>query len=148
MNTAKIKLLVGGVLILGGLGTLGYMAADANASFALDVKQYLESPEKYSHRGLRLAGRATADSWVQDGNVHTFRVEDLTDSSRVVPVRYVGTVPDTFEEGANVIVEGKMDEGGTLQATLVMAQCPSKYESVKTEEDLRRITHDKPMAER
>lgn len=134
MNTAKLKLLVGGVLIASALGYLGYLAADANAAYAIGLKQYAETPEKFSGRGLRIAGKTAGGSWKKEGNVHTFVVHDLESCSISMPVRYEGTVPDTFREGGNVIVEGRIDDTGTFRPTLVMAQCPSKYEAKKSNE--------------
>ncbi len=134
MNTAKIKLLVGGVLIAGGLGYLGYLAADASAAYAIGLKQYADAPDRYAGRGLRLAGKVAGGSWKQEGNVHTFVAHDLETCSVSIPVRYEGTLPDTFREGGNVIVEGKLDDTGTFRPTLVMAQCPSKYDSTKQNE--------------
>lgn len=134
MNTAKIKLLVGGVLIVSGLGYLGYLAADANAAYAIGLKQFTDTPETFSGRGLRIAGKTAGGSWKQEGNVHTFVVHDLKTCDVSMPVRYEGTLPDTFRDGGNVIVEGKFDDQGTFRPTLVMAQCPSKYDETKQDE--------------
>src|SRR5688500_11124646 len=134
MNTAKIKLLVGGVLIAGGLGYLGYKAADANAAYALGLKQYEDQRATFAGRGLRLAGKVAGGTYKQEANVHTFLVHDLATCGVSMPVRYEGTLPDTFREGGNVIIEGKFDEAGTYRPTLVMAQCPSKYDATKQNE--------------
>lgn len=138
MNTAKIKLLVGGLLIAGGIGYLGFLAADANAQFALDVKQYLDAPDKFGHRGLRLAGQCVKGTWKEEQGNHQFVVQDLIDHDRTVPVRFDGTIPDTFKDDSNVIVEGRMGEDGTFVATNVMAQCPSKYEAM-TEAEMQAL---------
>jgi cytochrome c-type biogenesis protein CcmE len=42
-------------------------------------------------------------------------------------VNYRGALPDTFEKGAEVIVEGRMD-GTAFTAKTLMTKCPSKYE--------------------
>jgi len=37
-------------------------------------------------------------------------------------------VPDTFKPGAEVIVEGRMEQGGAFNAKTLMTKCPSKYQ--------------------
>jgi cytochrome c-type biogenesis protein CcmE len=44
-----------------------------------------------------------------------------------VPVRYAGTVPDTFKDRAEVVLKGQLKDG-SFQATEISAKCPSKYQ--------------------
>ena len=37
--------------------------------------------------------------------------------------------PDLFKDGAEVVVEGKLGEGGDFHATNLLAKCPSKFEA-------------------
>ena len=135
MNTAKMKLLVGGVLIAGGLGYLGMLSVSQAGQYAIGVKDYVTEPARWQGKGLRLAGRTVAGSWKTDGNQHVFAVveppakEGEAAGSTPIPVRFVGTMPDTFKEGMDVIVAGRMD-GQTFVATEVMTQCASKYQGV------------------
>ena len=46
-----------------------------------------------------------------------------------VPVRYHGVVPDTFVDDADVVVEGRLAPDGHFDATILLAKCPSKYET-------------------
>jgi cytochrome c-type biogenesis protein CcmE len=43
-------------------------------------------------------------------------------------VNYKGALPDTFKEGAEVVVTGTLHESGTMAATDVLAKCASRYE--------------------
>ncbi len=130
MNTAKLKLVVGGVLIATGLGTLGFFSVQETAQYAVDVREYLARPQAFGGRGLRLSGISAKDTWQVERNLHRFDVAERTDLSQAIPVRFEGTMPDTFREGAEVIVEGKMGADGTFVATQVIPQCASKYEGV------------------
>ena len=40
MNTAKLKLLVGGVLIASGVGYMAYLSAQTTGQYALGVAEY------------------------------------------------------------------------------------------------------------
>ena len=48
-----------------------------------------------------------------------------------VPVVYHGSdpVPDTFKDGASVLVEGTAGPNGTFVGKKIQAKCASKYES-------------------
>jgi cytochrome c-type biogenesis protein CcmE len=44
-------------------------------------------------------------------------------------VLYRGVAPDTFTDGVDVVVEGRLDRNGTFQATTLLAKCASRYEN-------------------
>ena len=53
-----------------------------------------------------------------------------TAAASSMPVLY-GTLetPDMFQDGAEVVLEGRMADGATFVADNVMAKCPSKFEA-------------------
>lgn len=52
----------------------------------------------------------------------------ITDGTHTLPVSYHGVIPDTFVDGADVVVKGQLEQG-TFVANTLLAKCPSKYES-------------------
>lgn len=44
-------------------------------------------------------------------------------------VEYGGVVPDIFTDGVEAVVEGKLSEDDVFMADLLLAKCPTKYES-------------------
>jgi cytochrome c-type biogenesis protein CcmE len=44
-------------------------------------------------------------------------------------VVYRGIAPDTFTDGVDVVVEGRMGQDGTFHATTLLAKCASRYEN-------------------
>jgi cytochrome c-type biogenesis protein CcmE len=38
--------------------------------------------------------------------------------------------PDLFKDGAEVVVEGRLEPSGTFHATNLLAKCPSKFEAM------------------
>jgi cytochrome c-type biogenesis protein CcmE len=48
-------------------------------------------------------------------------------------VIYRGIAPDTFTDGVDVVVEGRMGEDGTFHATTLLAKCASRYENAPGE---------------
>ena len=77
---------------------------------------------------LRVAGQVVAGSIDSDasGLLHRFVIEE---GGKTIPVVYNDIVPDTFQDNAEAVVEGILDQHGTFQATFLMAKCPSKYEA-------------------
>jgi cytochrome c-type biogenesis protein CcmE len=55
----------------------------------------------------------------------------LEEQGKAVPVSYVGRdpLPDTFKDGAQALVEGRMRPDGRFEAEGVQAKCASKYEA-------------------
>jgi cytochrome c-type biogenesis protein CcmE len=111
----------------GALGYLFWTGMNDSMVYYLTLEEYKASPPQPGD-GVRLAG------WVKEGSIAgsasggevSFTV---TDGEREMPVRYEGHVPDTFEEGAEVIVEGIFMGGAVFEAASLLAKCPSKYEA-------------------
>jgi cytochrome c-type biogenesis protein CcmE len=76
----------------------------------------------------QLTGRVAEGSHERRGNVHTFRVQERTGGASV-PVRYVGSVPDAFRDGREVIVTVQPGPGGTFvgEKDSLITKCPSKF---------------------
>jgi cytochrome c-type biogenesis protein CcmE len=55
----------------------------------------------------------------------------LEEQGKAIPVSYVGRdpLPDTFKDGAQALVEGRMKPDGRFEAEQVQAKCASKYEA-------------------
>ncbi len=79
-------------------------------------------------KGLRVKGKLVDGSLVaSETNLEkSFRI---VEDGQELEVRYNGLLPDTFKDGAEVLVEGKYTAEGYFLAKTVMAKCPSKYES-------------------
>ena len=77
----------------------------------------------------QLTGRVAKGSYERRGDVHTFRVQERAGGASV-PVKYVGTVPDPFREGREVIVTvSQQTAGGTFvgERDSLITKCPSKF---------------------
>ena len=118
------------VLTLAFLGAVGYLfisGMNDSMVYYLTLEELAVSPPR-TGEGIRLAG------WVKDGSIKGSALDGaiaftMTDGDREMPVRYEGQVPDTFEEGAEVIVEGIFRGRAVFEASSMLAKCPSKYEA-------------------
>ena len=55
----------------------------------------------------------------------------LAQDAKSIPVTYVGTdtLPDTFKDGAQAIVDGDYLANGEFRADKIQAKCASKYQA-------------------
>lgn len=118
------------VLFLGGFGTLLAAGLKQNSVYFLNVAEALAmQPDEIQQ--IRLFGTVAQEELQYDDQsmgVH-FLLADSEDASMRMPVRYRGVVPDLFQPGAEVILEGGyQDQAGFFHATSLMTKCPSKYE--------------------
>jgi len=131
MDARRVKffLLGGGVL-----ATMAFLVSVAvTRSGPNGLSYYLTVPEFLAHagqedRGYRVNGKVVAGSIerLPSGQDVRFVMEGDGASLRVA---YHGIIPDTFVDGADVVVEGSLREDGEFEATTLLAKCPSKYES-------------------
>lgn len=107
-----------------GLATLliGYALQDG-INYFRSPTQVAEAPPLPTEQ-FRIGGLVTENSIkvVGDASV-TFSV---TDGNAIVPVVYVGLLPDLFEEGQGMIGLGRLIDG-TFQATEILAKHDENY---------------------
>ena len=118
-----VTALVTGLAILFGVGLKGSMV------YYLTVGEFLD----------RQGREDLGDNFRVNGNVVTGSIERLTDQpgarfvmtdgTRTLPVIFAKETPDTFVDGSEVVVEGRLGGDGRFTAHTLLAKCPSKYES-------------------
>lgn len=79
--------------------------------------------------GLRIGGDVVPGSINKDLSTQTITFQ-VTDGVKTYPVRYNGIAPDTFTDEVQVVVEGRLQRDGTIEASNVLAKCGSRYEAV------------------
>lgn len=77
-------------------------------------------------QSIRVGGMVVDDSIIRSPDSLETRFE-VTDFEAVVPVVYVGILPDLFGEGQGAVAAGKLDENGVLQASEVLAKHDENY---------------------
>lgn len=130
----RTKFLAGGLLILGSAGVL-------MASSIKDTGQYFLTPSELSAKvaddpsfrdnGVKIGAKAVPGTIRRDpsGRSLSFVMVDMHDSTKTYPVVYRGIAPDTFTDGVEVVVEGRLGADGTFRATTLLAKCASRYEN-------------------
>ena len=116
---------LGVVLSMGFLVVVG-VQQEGGLFYYLSVTEFLEAEGRETN-GFRVNGKVTEGSIERRATGQDVAFV-MTDGTSSLQVSYHGIIPDTFVDGADVVVEGRMD-GATFQADLLLAKCPSKYES-------------------
>lgn len=122
-----VKYVVLSLAFLLAVGYLFFSGMKDSMVYYLTMEELHRTPPG-SGKGVRIAG------WVKEGSISGSPLDGkisftLTDGSREMPVKYDGQVPDTFEGGAEVVVEGIYRGKPVFEAGSMLAKCPSKYEA-------------------
>jgi cytochrome c-type biogenesis protein CcmE len=127
MQAMKTKLMIGGGIVLAAVLFLAYAGSGDSWVKYLSVDEYTAEPANRPLR-VRLHGTVAEEGLEADAGLMQANFSIQGDST-AVPVTFSGIVPDMFQAGAEVVVEGKLDENGVFQADTLLTKCASKYES-------------------
>ena len=130
-KNSRITYIVLSLLFLGGLGSLIISSLSENSVYFLNVGEILAMEVKQAPSHARIFGTvAEGFERSKTSTQLTFTLVDKFDPSKAVEVVYSGAIPDAFKADAEVIAEGKVsyvNGGAIMNATTIMAKCPSKY---------------------
>lgn len=129
----SLTLLIGLLVAGGAILTLVFTSFDGSAIYDRKVDEVLAEKAKLQGRSVRVEGMLKKGTLVRRDEPCEYRFTITGKNSTELPVRYSRcTVPDTFRDmpGMDVMAtaEGTLDPSGHLEASLIMAKCPSKYE--------------------
>jgi len=127
----RTKWLVGGAVILGGAGVLMANAITKTGEYYLTPQELATKVSRdpsFVETGVKVGARVVPGSILRapGGREVSFRVSD---GAQTYPVVYRGITPDTFTDGVDVVVEGRLGHDGTFRATTLLAKCASRYEN-------------------
>jgi cytochrome c-type biogenesis protein CcmE len=100
----------------------------ATAEYYMTITQ-LRSCSSCSARTVRVAGVVVAGSIAHDDSNQVVRFQISDTRATAMPVIFSGVVPDIFQAGAQVVVEGKLGSNGVFQAQTLLTKCPSKFQA-------------------
>jgi cytochrome c-type biogenesis protein CcmE len=120
----RIRLVVALTAAVVLAGVLAYTSFSASSA-AVQPSKLLASAD--AGRSYQLTGKVVDGSIRHRGDAMLFRVRDRNGRTSV-PVSYVGTVPDPFRDGREVIVTVRK-KGATFvgERDSLITKCPSKF---------------------
>lgn len=122
----KWKFGIGIGIILAVVAWQGISGFQENKTYYVTVSELTQAP--MARRHVRVGGVVAAGSVARRAGQINFR---LAQDAKSIPVTYVGTdtLPDTFKDGAQAIVDGVYLANGEFRAEKIQAKCASKYQA-------------------
>lgn len=126
MTHIHVKLAVAAVLILTAVGFLAFNAAKGGWVYYLPVDEFVEA--EYPTKRVRLHGLVAEEGF--DASSALLQAKfNLQGETQAVAIEYEGALPDMFQAGREVVVEGSYDPVTCVfEADTLMTKCASKYE--------------------
>lgn len=117
-------------------GALAYLTLSDTGEGVLEyvyVEKVVAAPDQYVGRTIKVHGIVVPGSIKQKkGTTGDYRFVVEHEGQRLA-VHYTNLVPDTFQEGGEVVLTGQLSGDGQLFTSDEMsAKCPSKYEEEQT----------------
>jgi cytochrome c-type biogenesis protein CcmE len=127
----KRKFLIGGIIILLAIAGLSSLAFKGAATYYYTVSEVIVQESTLGNQNIRVAGQVAPGSIIRDnsaGNTLNFILIDSNNNQSHLSVTYKGAVPDTFKEGNDAVIEGRLSSSSIFEAKQIIVKCPSKYE--------------------
>ncbi|MDD5486909.1 MAG: cytochrome c maturation protein CcmE [Dehalococcoidales bacterium] len=130
------KFLIGGIIIGLAIVILAIMGFQGGNSYYYTVAEALEQREALAQTQVRIQGEVAAGFETSNAGQNLFfTLLQVNEDDAVEPISasieiyYTGVIPNNFEAGRHVVVEGRFAEDGSFSATKIITACASKYES-------------------
>ncbi len=117
------------VAILLAVGMVGYMLFDGfkSETYFFEVDKAVSEGSALIGKEVRLKGVVEPGSVEGKDGVLGKRFR-IAEKGKSIQVYYDKALPDTFQEGMEVVAQGTVDGDYVLQANEVVVKCPSRYE--------------------
>lgn len=125
MKEKRVKYLVGFLIIIAALVYLFLTTFRSSLQYYVTVS---ELKGDYLGKTLKVAGRAY-QIVRKEGTFPVTHEFVVREGGKEIFVTYSGLVPDTFREGADVVVTGTLGKDGSFRGDQILAKCASKYEA-------------------
>jgi cytochrome c-type biogenesis protein CcmE len=117
-------------IVGGALSLLLYTTLTQGAvQYFKHVDEVMANPADWYDKPVQLHGFVVNGSILQREKTLDYRFK-VMHNNQVVTANYSGVVPDTFKDGAEVVLRGRLTpDGFSVEKGGVMAKCPSKYDA-------------------
>jgi cytochrome c-type biogenesis protein CcmE len=131
MTAKPIKIGSTVLVVLLALGGLMYSTLSEGTEYYKHVDEVMADPAAWHGKKLQLHGYVVDKSIMRKPDTLEYKFH-VQSKGKMVEARYTGVVPDTFKDGSEVVIKGRLtSDGFHVDPGGVMAKCPSKYEPAK-----------------
>jgi cytochrome c-type biogenesis protein CcmE len=128
---ARTKFLIGGLAVLGSAGWLMASSIEQTGQYYLtptELATKVSNDPSFRENGVKIGARVVSGTIERPAGGRSVAFT-MTDGAKTYRVAYRGIIPDTFADGVDVVVEGRLGEDGVFHATTLLAKCASRYEN-------------------
>ena len=127
MLKGKLKFIIAILIIAGAISYLVFSGVKNTMVYYLTIDELqAKVPEVYGER-VRVSGNVVPGSIIKENNSDI--KFQITDGTNVIDVNYSGIIPDIFADDVEAVVEGNYTDQKVFVADVLLAKCPTKYES-------------------
>ena len=132
MPAKTVKMLITTLVLTVALGGLLWGTLAEGTEYYMHVDEVMAEPEAWYGKNLQVHGFVVEGSRLRKPDTLEIRFK-VENNGAVIAAEYTGLVPDTFQDGSEVVISGQLGPHGFMVAPNgVMAKCPSKYEPKPT----------------
>jgi cytochrome c-type biogenesis protein CcmE len=127
MLKGKLKFIFAIIIIAGAISYLVFSGVKDTMVYYLTIDELqAKVPDVYGER-VRVSGTVVPGTIEKDNNGDIkFKI---TDGTNKINVNYSGIIPDVFADDVEAVVEGNYTQQNVFIADILLAKCPTKYES-------------------
>ena len=127
MLKGKTKFIVAITVIAVAIAYLVYGGVNDTMIYYLTVQELKDKVPSVYQQKVRVSGKVVPGSIRNeiDGSLEF----TIADGEETLDVKYKGIVPDIFKDDVEAVVEGLYTPDSVFVASLLLAKCPTKYES-------------------
>jgi cytochrome c-type biogenesis protein CcmE len=131
MKSKPIKIAATALALTLAFGGLLYTTLRDGTEYFIHVDEVTTDPGAWRGKRLQLHGYVVEKSIFMNPGTLEYRFH-VQNNGSVIQASYTGVVPDTFKDGAEVVLKGRLGPSGfSVEPKGVVAKCPSKYEADK-----------------
>lgn len=128
--SARAKLAAATAVVVAVTAYMAYVGASASWKYYLTADECVADAAELFGQRVRVNGKIAPDT-LQIASDRTKAHFSLKGSHSELPVVCSGRLPDNLSDGLGVMVEGRLDQTGTLCADKILTRCASKYEPTR-----------------
>jgi cytochrome c-type biogenesis protein CcmE len=124
----KPRIFITMFVIVGAVAYLAFLGFKEGKTYYHTCDEVAALGSSVVNSTIRMAGIVVEGSIRQEGEALLF---DLEYEGVRYPVRYESDepVPDTFKDGVEAVVDGRLTTAGVFEGQKIQAKCASKYEA-------------------
>ena len=129
IKNKAISIILTIVVVVGSVGYLMFSSLDDTMIYYKTVDELLAESARFDGKPIRVNGVLVPASVRQKPGTEQFRFT-LSKRGQVLEVSYAGILPDSMEDGRDLVVQGMLQASQKLfVADQILTKCPSKHEA-------------------